>query len=71
MHTAEDLTGSSFTITANGREAELADVLPARDDIRAERKGLLRDGIPVESYRRLDLDEALGMLASRGPRSGG
>lgn len=42
-----------------------------RGRIRDERQGLLRDGTPVEGYRRLDLDEALGMLASRDPRPGG
>lgn len=42
-----------------------------RDGIRAGRQGLLRDGTPVEGYRRLDVDEALGMIACRAPRPGG
>jgi hypothetical protein len=32
-----------------------------------ERSGLLRDGVPVETYRRISIDEALGLLASRTP----
>jgi hypothetical protein len=32
-----------------------------------ERSGLLRDGVPVETYRRIGLDEALGLLGSRTP----
>lgn len=42
-----------------------------RDGVRDERQGLPRDGAPVEGYRRLDLDEALGMLVSRAPRPSG
>jgi hypothetical protein len=36
-----------------------------------ERPGLFRDGVPVETYRRISLDEALGLLGSRAPRRGG
>jgi hypothetical protein len=32
-----------------------------------ERSALLRDGAPVETYRRIGLDEALGLLGSRTP----
>jgi hypothetical protein len=32
-----------------------------------ERAGLLRDGVPVETYRRIGLDEALGLLGARTP----
>ena len=31
------------------------------------RSELLRDGVPVETYRRISLDEALGLLGSRSP----
>jgi hypothetical protein len=38
-------------------------------DVRArilrERGTLLREGVPVETYRRISLDEALGLLGSR------
>ncbi len=34
-----------------------------RERIRGERSALLADGRPVEGYRRITLDEALGMLA--------
>jgi hypothetical protein len=40
------------------------DILRARDD-------LLRDGVPVETYRRIELDEALGLLGSRTPAPAG
>jgi hypothetical protein len=30
-----------------------------------QRSALLRDGVPVETYRRISLDEALGLLGSR------
>jgi hypothetical protein len=36
-----------------------------------ERSGLLRDGVPVETYRRISLDEALGLLGSRTPAMAG
>jgi hypothetical protein len=29
------------------------------------RSGLIRDGVPVETYRRISLDEAFGLLGSR------
>ena len=32
-----------------------------------ERSGLLRDGVPVETYRRISLDEALSLLGSPTP----
>jgi len=37
----------------------------AEDDIRNGRQSLLENGLPVETYRRLDVGEALGMLGSR------
>jgi hypothetical protein len=36
-----------------------------RERILRGRSELLRDGVPVETYRRIDLDEALGLLGSR------
>ncbi|CAN5731963.1 hypothetical protein BH20ACT11_BH20ACT11_14850 [soil metagenome] len=36
-----------------------------RSDIQGEREGLLENGVPVETYRRLGIDETLGMLASQ------
>jgi hypothetical protein len=36
-----------------------------RMEILRARGELLRDGVPVETYRRIVLDEALGLLASR------
>jgi hypothetical protein len=43
-------------------------------DVRARilrgRSELRRDGVPVETYRRIGLDEALGLLRSRTPASG-
>jgi hypothetical protein len=39
--------------------------------ILGERAGLLRDGVTVETYRRISLDEALGLLGSRTPVAAG
>jgi hypothetical protein len=36
-----------------------------------QRRALLRDGVPVETYRRISLDEALGLLGSRTPVAAG
>ena len=36
-----------------------------------QRSALLRDGVPVETYRRISLDEALGLLGSRTPVAAG
>jgi hypothetical protein len=36
-----------------------------------ERRALLRDGVPVETYRRISLDDALGLLGSATPASAG
>jgi hypothetical protein len=43
----------------------------ARMRILRERGTLLRDGVPVETYRRISLDEALGLLRSRTPVAAG
>jgi len=34
-----------------------------RREIRLARRELLEDGVPVETYRRIELDEALALLA--------
>jgi len=40
----------------------------ARERVAAARPGLVEDGRPVETYRRIGLDEALGLLAPRPER---
>ena len=53
-------------------ESRLAEVdRDTRRRILGERAGLLRDGVPVETYRRIPLDEALGLLGSRTPVAAG
>jgi hypothetical protein len=52
---------------ADARADEIAahgDEIPAeqRSRIKREREGLVEDGVPVESYRRIELDEALARL---------
>jgi hypothetical protein len=52
---------------ADARADEIAargDEIPSgeRSRIKREREGLLEDGVPVETYRRIDLDEALARL---------
>ena len=42
--------------------------LAERERIAAARPGLVEDGRPVETYRRIGLDEALGLLAPRPER---
>jgi hypothetical protein len=42
-----------------------------RADILRARGELLRDGVPVETYRRVGLDEALALLASPAPSRAG
>jgi hypothetical protein len=42
-----------------------------RTRILRERSRLLRDGVPVETYRRIGLDEALGLLGSTTPAVAG
>ncbi len=53
-------------------ESRLGEVEP---DVRMlmlrQRSVLLRDGVPVESYRRIGLDEALGLLCLRTPVTAG
>ena len=42
-----------------------------RMHILRERRELLRDGVPTETYRRISLDEALALLGSRAPAVAG
>jgi hypothetical protein len=42
-----------------------------RRRILRERAGLLEGGVPVETYRRISLDEALGLLGSKTPVAAG
>jgi hypothetical protein len=52
-------------------EARLGEVeRGVRAEILRGRSDLLRDGVPVETYRRIGLHEALGMLAARTPAGG-
>ena len=39
--------------------------------IREARRDLLQDGVPVETYRRIGVDEALRLLGSRTPALAG
>jgi hypothetical protein len=49
-------------------EARLGEVdRDTRMRVLGERAGLLRDGVTVETYRRISLEEALGLLGSRTP----
>jgi hypothetical protein len=53
-------------------EARLGEVERAdRLRILEARRGLLREGVPVETYRRIGLDEALGLLGSATPALAG
>jgi hypothetical protein len=53
-------------------EARLGEVdRDLRMRILQERSALLRDGVPVETYRRISLDEALGLLGSPTPAMAG
>jgi hypothetical protein len=64
------ITANDVTETNDGGVLEQSrDVAPAeRDRIAAARRALLEDGRPVESYRRIGLDEALGLLAPQPER---
>jgi hypothetical protein len=41
-----------------------------RSEIKQERGRLVEDGVPVETYRRIELDEALVLLAPARERVG-
>jgi len=62
-------------LRAQGGNEERADAIALRaGELNAEvrrkrklaRRGLVEDGVPVETYRRIGLDEALGLLAGHG-----
>ena len=50
--------------TAPTRSRRAADEIPReqRSRIKRAREGLIEDGVPVETYRRIGLDEALARL---------
>jgi hypothetical protein len=53
-------------------EARIGEVEPdVRMRILRARAGLVEDGVPVETYRRIGLDEALALLAARAPLPAG
>jgi hypothetical protein len=66
-------------LRAEGRPARIAAIESrlgeVERDVRARilraRSELLRDGVPVETYRRIGLDEALGLLGYRAPAPAG
>ena len=84
---ADAATASAAQADAAPASAAQADALRARiasiearigevdRDVRMrilrQRSALLRDGVPVETYRRISLDEALGLLGSRTPVAAG
>jgi hypothetical protein len=50
---------------ADAIAARLGEVAPdVRQRVKRARQELVEGGVPVESYRRIDLDEALGLLAA-------
>jgi hypothetical protein len=70
VNTTLDPEGRAAELRARGAEAR-ADAIAARGDevppeqrsrIKREREGLVEDGVPVETYRRIELDEALARL---------
>ena len=52
-----------YATAVAGRANEVAD--DVRAEIRAQRTGLRDDGRPLETYRRLSLEQALSLLGSR------
>jgi hypothetical protein len=66
-------------LRAEGNSARIASIesrlgevdRDVRLGILRERRRLLRDGVPVETYRRISLDEALGLLGSAAPVAAG
>jgi hypothetical protein len=64
-HLAELRSGDELA-EAEAIAARAGEVAPAdRRRIRQARAELVEDGVPVETYRRVDLDEALALLASQ------
>ena len=57
------LRANGDTALADAVEARMGEVAPEeRRRVREARRELVEDGVPVESYRRIDLDEALRLL---------
>jgi len=55
--------GGDGAARADAIAARAGEVAPeVRREIKLARAGLLEDGVPVETYRRVDLDEALALL---------
>lgn len=70
VDTTLDPQGRAADLRARGADARadeiaaLGDEIPPehRSRIKREREGLVEDGVPVETYRRIELDEALARL---------
>ena len=58
---AEGGGGAARADTIAMRAGEVAPEVRRRDQARARRE-LVEDGVPVETYRRIELDEALALL---------
>ena len=55
--------GGGGAVRADTIAVRAGEVAPeVRREIRLARRELLEDGVPVETYRRIDLDEALALL---------
>ena len=68
----ERLRAEGNTARIASIESRLGEVeRDVRMRILGERAGLLRGGVPVETYRRISLNEALGLLGSRAPAVAG
>jgi hypothetical protein len=48
-------------------EGYVEDVLASEPGLLGERRALMEDGVPVETYRRIGLEEALARLTAPGP----
>lgn len=70
VNTTLDPEQRAAELRARGAEARADDVAARGDEIppvhrrrlKREREGLIEDGVPVETYRRIELDEALARL---------
>jgi hypothetical protein len=55
--------GGGDAVRADTIAVRAGEVAPdVRREIRLARSELMEDGVPVETYRRIDLDEALALL---------
>jgi hypothetical protein len=70
VNTTLDPEGRAADLRARGADARAGEVAAHGDEIppeqrsriKREREGLVEDGVPVETYRRIELDEALAQL---------